>query len=61
MQHCKYKQNTVHRGIQNLVSGTERFTGKSLVVLLCGGDKSTQEEDIRKAKEILKELENETH
>ena len=30
-----------------------------IVVLLCGGDKSTQEEDITKAKEILEELENE--
>jgi putative component of toxin-antitoxin plasmid stabilization module len=28
------------------------------VVLLCGGDKSTQDEDIDKAKKILKELEN---
>ena len=30
-----------------------------IVVLLCGGDKSTQDEDIVKAKKILKELENE--
>lgn len=29
---------------------------KVLVVLLCGGDKSTQARDIEKAKEILKEL-----
>jgi len=29
-----------------------------LVVLLCGGDKSTQVEDIEKAKEILRELNN---
>jgi putative addiction module killer protein len=35
--------------------------GVEIVVLLCGGDKSTQEEDIQKAKEILKELENGTH
>ena len=30
----------------------------AIVVLLCGGDKSTQVEDIKKAKTILKELEN---
>jgi putative addiction module killer protein len=29
-----------------------------IIVLLCGGDKSTQEADITKAKEILEELEN---
>ena len=29
---------------------------KVLVILLCGGDKSTQARDIEKAKEILKEL-----
>jgi putative addiction module killer protein len=34
--------------------------GDEIVVLLCGGDKSTQDEDIQKAKEILKELENGT-
>jgi len=31
---------------------------ENIVVLLCGGDKSTQEEDIENAKKILKELEN---
>jgi putative addiction module killer protein len=31
-----------------------------IIVLLCGGDKSTQEADITKAKEILKGLENGT-
>jgi putative addiction module killer protein len=30
-----------------------------IIVLLCGGDKSVQEEDIEKAKKILKELKNE--
>jgi len=34
-------------------------TGREIVVLLCGGDKSTQEADIAKAKRILEELENE--
>jgi putative addiction module killer protein len=34
--------------------------GTEIVVLLCGGDKSTQEADIAKAKELLKELENGT-
>jgi putative addiction module killer protein len=27
-------------------------TGKTVVLLLCGGDKSTQEKDIKRAKEI---------
>jgi len=30
----------------------------ALIVLLCGGDKSTQDEDITNAKKILKELED---
>ena len=30
----------------------------NIVILLCGGDKSTQEDDILEAKEILKELED---
>ena len=32
--------------------------GNDIVVLLCGGDKSTQEADIEKAKKILRELED---
>jgi putative addiction module killer protein len=31
-------------------------TGKSIVLLLCGGDKSTQARDIRRAKEMAAEL-----
>jgi len=31
-------------------------TGKTIVLLLCGGDKSTQEKDIKQAKEIAAEL-----
>jgi len=31
--------------------------GDTVIWLLCGGDKSTQQSDIRKAKEILKALE----
>jgi putative addiction module killer protein len=27
-------------------------TGKEIVILLCGGDKSTQNEDIKRAKKI---------
>jgi putative addiction module killer protein len=34
-------------------------TGNDIVVLLCGGNKSTQEADIDKAKKILRELEDE--
>jgi putative addiction module killer protein len=30
--------------------------GKALVILLCGGDKSTQAKDIRKAKELAADL-----
>jgi putative addiction module killer protein len=31
-------------------------TGKAIVLLLCGGDKSTQEKNIKRAKEIAAEL-----
>ena len=31
-------------------------TGRTIVVILCGGDKSTQDRDIRRAKEIAAEL-----
>lgn len=31
--------------------------GAAVVILLCGGDKSTQKKDIRKAKEIAAQLE----
>jgi putative addiction module killer protein len=31
-------------------------TDKTIVLLLCGGDKSTQEKDIKRAKEIAAEL-----
>ncbi|WP_315835500.1 type II toxin-antitoxin system RelE/ParE family toxin [Bradyrhizobium prioriisuperbiae] len=32
--------------------------GKTVVILLCGGDKRTQSKDIRKAKEIAEALED---
>ena len=35
------------------------FDGVKVVLLLCGGDKSSQSKDIQKAKEILREVENE--
>jgi putative addiction module killer protein len=35
-------------------------TGNEIVVLLCGGDKLTQDADIAKAKELVRELENGT-
>jgi putative addiction module killer protein len=31
-------------------------TDKTIVLILCGGDKSTQEKDIKRAKEIAAEL-----
>jgi len=34
-------------------------TGKEIVILLCGGDKSTQQADIERAKEIAKLYEEE--
>jgi putative addiction module killer protein len=33
-----------------------KHTGKTIVLLLCGGDKSTQEKDIKRAKDIAAEL-----
>ncbi|GGZ39306.1 type II toxin-antitoxin system RelE/ParE family toxin [Asticcacaulis endophyticus] len=32
------------------------FQGEEVVILLCGGDKDSQDVDIRRAKDILKEL-----
>ncbi|MCW7549614.1 type II toxin-antitoxin system RelE/ParE family toxin [Photorhabdus sp. APURE] len=31
--------------------------GEQLIILLCGGDKSTQSKDIQQAKKIIKEIE----
>jgi putative addiction module killer protein len=31
-------------------------TGKTVIVLLCGGDKSTQEKDIKRARQLAAEL-----
>jgi len=32
------------------------IAGAELIVLLCGGDKSTQQKDIKKAKQLAKDL-----
>jgi putative addiction module killer protein len=37
-----------------------KIANTEIVVLLCGGDKRTQDEDIAKAKDIVKELEHGT-
>ena len=32
--------------------------GKDLIIILCGGDKSTQDQDIKTAKELASQLED---
>ena len=34
-------------------------TGREIILLLCGGDKSTQQEDIKRAKKIARHFEEE--
>lgn len=49
---CELK---IHYGPGYRVYYSQR--GETIVILLCGGDKDTQEEDIRKAKELASGLE----
>ena len=44
----------VHHGLGYRVYYKQ--TGRTIVVILCGGDKSNQDRDIRRAKEIAAEL-----
>jgi len=32
-------------------------TGKEIIILLCGGDKSTQDKEIKRARKLLKDME----
>jgi putative addiction module killer protein len=45
----------IHYGPGDRVYFQQR--GNVLIILLCGGDKSTKDEDIQRAKDIAKELE----
>jgi putative addiction module killer protein len=38
-----------------------RDTGKEIIILLCGGDKTTQQADIERAKRLAKQYEEETN
>jgi putative addiction module killer protein len=45
----------IHHGAGYRVYYVQR--GEELIILLCGGDKDSQDKDIAKAKEIARELE----
>ncbi|WP_320411426.1 type II toxin-antitoxin system RelE/ParE family toxin [Candidatus Tokpelaia sp.] len=45
----------IHHGAGYRIYYTQK--GDALIVLLCGGDKSSQSRDIAKAKQIAKDLE----
>jgi len=51
----KLHELKIHHGPGYRIYYTKK--GDSIILIICGGDKSTQANDIEKAKEILKELE----
>ena len=58
---CKYLESSIYELRIKTGPGYRIYYTKKedkVILLLIGGDKSTQQKDIKKAKEILKELKN---